>query len=126
MEKVFINGEDLKQFLLYYHGYVYDEKWVGVFKTQHPNFSRENFVDFQVTEKFNGKTMLRFRKGSSEYSKKGIVIHPIFNAGDSILELPLPRLYFPFGTLSEYWGNNESINYPEMVYPCLRIVGVEI
>lgn len=87
----------------------------------------EDFISFQIAGEHNGKDKLRIRKASSAISKEGIVISPLYAAGDVVMDEAMLYLYFPFNLEStEYWGEKKSKNYPGVVYPYYRIIGMEV
>jgi len=126
MSKVFLSGDDLKQFLLHWHGYGGDPKWAEQFRQQHPGFQRDGLVEIQVAAVYQGKTILEVRKAIITLSPEGILVQPMINAGDIGLDRPVPKLYFSFKGQGEYWGNQRSPHFPDVDYPYLRISGAQI
>lgn len=126
METFFLTGNDLKEFLLYWHGYGYDQAWAEKFRAQYPNFDRTQFVQVQVAQEYYGKTLLKIRKGPSAWHEEGLLIQPLGNTGDVEIGKISPKLFFSFQGQAEFWGDKKSKDFPEENYPYLRITGVEI
>lgn len=120
-------GEDLEQFIRYYHSYSYDKDWALKFKEKFPDFAHRDLVLFHTAEEFVGKTVLKLSKSSSILTKQGIIIHPIYPLLEIEMNKGRPLLYYPFDSgITEYWGDKNVKYSPGLEHICLRIVGVDI
>lgn len=141
----YLQGADLREFLLYLHGYGYDEAWIKNFKEKYPRFKGDALLKFVVEVscwKLPMKTddsiplehqvirymnhTMRLRWGISSLHEEGIMIQPLANCGDLAIGQTVPKLYFPFSERKDFWGDTRSKDFPEHHYPHLRIVGVEL
>jgi hypothetical protein len=120
-------GDDLEQFIRYYHSYSYNVDWAARFKETFPNFAHRNLVRFHLGGEFDGKTDLKLCKASSKLMKEGILFFPIYPFVDVENDTRRPLLYYPFDSrINEYWGDRNFSNFPGIKHIFFKIVGVDI